>query len=152
VNRALQRARATLAARENDELEASFADAEMDVAQSALLARYIDAFERYDVTSLVALLHEDVVMSMPPYPLWLTGPTEVGKWFLGRGIGCKGSRVVTTQANGRFAMGTYRVDPNGGWAPWSIQIVEVRGDKIGALNSFLDTKLFELFGLPAHLS
>ena len=48
-------------------------------AQEALLARYVDAFERYDITSLVALLHEDAVMSMPPYDFWLAGRRRDGQ-------------------------------------------------------------------------
>jgi len=90
-------------------------------------------------------------MSMPPFPLWLVGPEQIGAWFLGKGIGCEGSRIVATAANGLPAFGTYRIDPAGGWAPWSIQVIEVEGDKIAALNSFLDTNLFATFGLPAHL-
>src|SRR5216117_3119350 len=59
VNSALQRARATLAARDLDAGRAPVVDAE----QQALLARYVDAFERYDISGLVSLLHEDVVQS-----------------------------------------------------------------------------------------
>jgi RNA polymerase sigma-70 factor, ECF subfamily len=151
VNSALQRARATLADRNLDEADAMAAVANMPDDQQALLASYVDAFERYDVSLLVTLLHDDAIMSMPPYPLWLVGPEDIGAWFLGTGIGCKGSRMVATAANGMAAFGTYRIDPNGGWKPWSIQVIEVKGDKIAALNSFLDTNLFEIFGLPAHL-
>jgi len=151
VNSALQRARATLAERALDEDDAHTATQEITAEQQVLLANYVDAFERYDVSRLVTLLHDDVVMSMPPFPLWLVGPDDVAAWFLGKGIGCKGSRIVATTANGLPAFGTYRVDPAGGWAPWSIQVIEIEGDKIAALNSFLDTNLFATFGLPAHL-
>ena len=151
VNSALQRARATLAERALDEDDARRSANDITAEQQALLANYVDAFERYDVSRLVTLLHEDAVMSMPPFPLWLVGAAEIAAWFLGKGIGCKGSRIVATTANGLPAFGTYRVDPDGGWAPWSIQIIEIEGDKISALNSFLDTNLFTTFGLPAHL-
>ena len=151
VNSALQRARATLAERALDEDDARRSANDITAEQQALLANYVDAFERYDVSRLVTLLHEDAVMSMPPFPLWLVGADEIAAWFLGKGIGCKGSRIVATTANGLPAFGTYRVDPDGGWAPWSIQIIEIEGDKISALNSFLDTNLFTTFGLPAHL-
>jgi RNA polymerase sigma-70 factor (ECF subfamily) len=60
VNSALQRARATLAERDVDASESGPADA----SQRALLARYIDAFERYEIEALVDLLREDAVMSM----------------------------------------------------------------------------------------
>jgi len=142
VNSALQRARATL---DTSRSEAVSAD------QQALLARYVDAFERYDISSLVTLLRDDVVMSMPPYDFWLQGPVEMSKWFLGVGIGCRGSRLVATAANGCAAFGSYKSDPQGGHAPWSIQVIEVSGDDIVGHHNFLDTNLFGAFGLPAHL-
>ena len=96
VNSALQRARATLAANQvtaTDTLEP------LDSEQLALLARYVDAFERYDLDSLTSLLHEDATLSMPPLQLWLRGPAEIRAWMLGTGIGCRGSRLVPTVAN-----------------------------------------------------
>src|SRR5207253_1869471 len=63
VNSALQRARATLAERDIEETDVRTEDAE----QQELLARYVDAFERYDIESLVAILREDAVMTMPPF-------------------------------------------------------------------------------------
>jgi RNA polymerase sigma-70 factor (ECF subfamily) len=149
VNSALQRARATLAARhvDADTVHASPVDPE----QQALLARYVDAFERYDIESLVSLLHEDAVMSMPPYDFWLRGATEMGRWFLGTGIGCKGSRLLPTAANGGIAFGSYRVDPDGGHVPFALQVIEISGERIVGHHNFLDTALFAAFGLPAHL-
>ncbi|MEA2685849.1 MAG: polymerase sigma-70 factor, subfamily [Actinomycetota bacterium] len=149
VNSALQRARATLAAR-----AASSTTPEPEVVsaeQQALLARYVDAFERYDIASLVSLLHEDAVMSMPPYDFWIRGPVEMGRFFLGAGIGCEGSRLIPVMANGTAAFGSYKIDPAGGFAPWSIQVIEISGDRIVGHHNFLDTSLFPIFGLPAHL-
>jgi RNA polymerase sigma-70 factor (ECF subfamily) len=149
VNSALQRARATLARRN---LDADVVHpSEVDPAQQALLARYVDAFERYDITSLVALLHEDAVLSMPPYDFWLRGPVEMGRWFLGNGIGCRGSRLLPVRANGGMALASYRVDPAGGHTPFAIQIIEISGARIIGCHNFLDTSLFAAFGLPAHL-
>jgi RNA polymerase sigma-70 factor (ECF subfamily) len=147
VNSALQRARATLASRD---LSAGTGQT-MDADQQDLLARYVDAFERYDIERLVALLHEDAIQSMPPYAMWMRGRDEIGRWFLGAGIGCAGSRLIATEANGCPAFGQYRVDPNGGHTPWAIQVIEVSGDRISAFNAFLDTNLFPAFGLPTHL-
>jgi RNA polymerase sigma-70 factor, ECF subfamily len=147
VNSALQRARATLADSQHDAAEVHSADPQ----QQALLARYVDAFERYDITELVTLLHDDAIMSMPPFDLWLRGPQEMSRWFLGRGIGCRGSRLVVTAANGSYAFGSYRPDPNGGHSPWAIQIIELSGDRIVGHHSFVDPSLFAAFGLPAHL-
>ena len=149
VNSALQRARATLAERD---VESSTSANAIDAQQQALLARYVDAFERYDIESLVALLHEDAVMTMPPYDFWLHGPEQMGAWFLGGGSACRGSRLVaTTGANGCSAFGSYRVDPAGGWTPWAVQVIEISGDRIVGHHNFLDTSLFATFGLPAHL-
>src|SRR5437763_5719279 len=147
VNSALQRARATLAARDLDETDVRTGDAE----QQDLLARYVDAFERYDIESLVSLLREDAVMSMPPFDFWLQGPEEMGRFFLGAGIGCQGSRLIATAANGSYAFGSYQPDPAGGPTPSAVQVIEISGDRIVGHHNFLDTNLFEAFGLPAHL-
>ncbi len=146
VNSALQRARATMTARD---IAATTRPVAPD--QKELLERYVTAFERYDISSLVALLRDDVVMSMPPYDLWLKGRDEVAAWHLGPGIACKGSRMVPTWANGSAAFGQYRVDPAGGWAPWALQVLEIDGDQIVGLNAFVDPRHFAVFGLPAHL-
>jgi RNA polymerase sigma-70 factor (ECF subfamily) len=148
VNSALQRARATLATRD----VASTRDAMSDADQRVLVARYVDAFERYDIESLVKLLHDDAEMSMPPYDFWLHGPVEMGRWFLGEGSGCKGSRLVATAANGGFAFGSYRVDPDGGHVAFALQLIEMAGGKIVGHHNFLDTRLFAAFGLPDHLA
>jgi len=147
VNSALQRARATLAERDVDAVGSATVDAD----QRALLARYVDAFERYDITALVSLLHDDAIMSMPPYDLWLRGPVEMGRWFLGQGCGCRGSHLVATVANGGPAFGSYHPDGQGGFEPFALQVIEISGDRIVGHHNFLDTRLFAAFGLPAHL-
>jgi len=147
VNSALQRARATLASRNVDAGHSPPVSAD----QQALLARYVDAFERYDIPLLVSLLHEDAVMTMPPYDFWLRGPVEMGRWFLGKGIVCRGSRLVATAANGCGAFAAYHSDPAGGHHAWSIQVIEISADRIVGHHNFLDTNLFTAFGLPTHL-
>jgi RNA polymerase sigma-70 factor, ECF subfamily len=147
VNSALQRARATLATTNVDEPAEP-----MDDAQRALLARYVDAFERYDMDKLTSLLHHDATWSMPPYELWLQTHEDVVKWCLGPGIGCQGSRLIPTMANGSPAFGQYKPDPNGGHAPWALQVLEISGGGIAGITFFLDTaRFFPLFGLPLHL-
>jgi RNA polymerase sigma-70 factor (ECF subfamily) len=150
VNSALQRARATLASTDLAETD-TFRP--MDDAQQALLDRYVDAFERYDMESLTSLLHEDATMSMPPFPLWLQGPADIAAWHLGIGGECRGSRLVPTVANGSPAFGQYRPSgPGGRHEPWALQVIEMRDGKIVGLNAFLDTEhLFPLFGLPSRL-
>jgi RNA polymerase sigma-70 factor, ECF subfamily len=146
VNSALQRARATLANRDTGDSQTPVSE-----DQRELLERYVDAFERYDISSLVSLLRDDVVMSMPPYDFWLSGPDQMAEWFVGEGKGCRGSRLIAVQANGMAAFASYKPDPVGGHAPWSIQLLEISGDRIVGHHNFLDTTLFDLFGLPAHL-
>ncbi len=147
VNSALQRARATLADSGVTDEEAAEPE---DDAQRALLARYVDAFERYDLDSIVALLHEDVEQSMPPYELWLRGTLDIRKWWLGPGIGCRGSRLIPTVANSLPAFGQYKPSgPGGSHEPWALQVIEPSGDRIARMTFFLDTaRLFPLFGLP----
>ena len=146
VNSALQRARATLADRDVDA-----SPQRVDDEQQELLARYVDAFERYDIDSLVTLLHDDAVQSMPPYALWLRGRDEMGKWYLGQGIGCKGSRLLATAANGCPAFASYRPQGPGIWEPFALQIIETSGGRISAIHNFLYPELFPAFGLPTRL-
>ncbi|MFO0749532.1 MAG: sigma-70 family RNA polymerase sigma factor [Myxococcota bacterium] len=147
VNSALQRARATLATRNLGEAIAS-----LSAEQTALVDRYVDAFERYDVATLTSLLHQDAVLSMPPYTLWLQGPEVIGTWLSGRGIGCKGSRLVRTMASGQPAFGQYRVHEDGRYRAWAMVVLELGGDRVTAMTSFLDTEaLFPIFGLPLEL-
>lgn len=147
VNSALQRARASLATTDTGATTPL-----SDEEQQALLARYVDAFERYDMDKLTSLLHEDATWSMPPYQLWLQTHTDVVNWCLGPGIGCKDSKLIATSANGAPAYGQYKPSPDGGWEPWSLQVLEISGGQITGICFFLDTEnFFPLFGLPARL-
>ena len=148
VNSALQRARATLS-----QVRKSGTPTEpMDEERAALLARYVDAFERYDMDSLTSLLHEDATWNMPPYDLWLQTHADIRYWCLGPGIGCRGSRLISTTANGSPAFGQYKPSPTGGLEPWSIQVLEITDGRISGITFFLDTqRFFPLFGLPPHL-
>jgi RNA polymerase sigma-70 factor (ECF subfamily) len=148
VNSALQRARATL---EEADIDVSGPAAVDDEERKDLLAKYVDAFERYDIEALVSLLHDDATFTMPPYQLWLQGPTEIFKWFFGQGIGCKDSRVLLTSANGRPAYGSYKPAGEGLWKAWGIVIPEAADGKISAVNQFIYPELFPLFGLPTEL-
>ena len=149
VNSALQRARTTLGGLDFDTGRALDP---LDDDDKELLKRYVDAFERYDIESLVALLREDATQTMPPYLMWLHGRADISRWLLGPGIGCRGSRLVPIMANASPALAQYRPAADGdGFEPFSIQVMEVSGGTITRLNHFLDTSLFALFGLPRRL-
>jgi RNA polymerase sigma-70 factor (ECF subfamily) len=164
VNSALQRARATLASADL----AADPIKPMDEEQRTLLARYVEAFERYDITALTSLLHDDATLNMPPLPLWLRGTAEISDWMLGHGCGCAGSRLVPTVANGMPAFGQYRpaatadqtawggarpaAPEDRGWLPWALVVLEISAGRIKGISNFLDTDaLFPLFGLPDRL-
>jgi RNA polymerase sigma-70 factor, ECF subfamily len=151
VNSALQRARATL---EASNVSAADTPPSVDKADAALLARYVEAFERYDMDALTSLIHEDATQSMPPYDLWLSGREDILSWWVGPGAGCRGSRVIpTVAANGAPAFGQYKPSATGeGYEPWALQVLELSGRRIVEFTFFLDTEtLFPLFGLPPRL-
>jgi RNA polymerase sigma-70 factor (ECF subfamily) len=150
VNSALQRARATLAA-----LDASLEDPmpPLGEADRALLERYVEAFERYDIEELTSLIQEDARQSMPPYDMWLRGRNDILGWWFGPGIGCRGSRVLPAgSANSRPAFAQYKPDGEGGFEPWALQVLELSAGSVSEFTFFLDTaRIFPLFGLPPRL-
>jgi RNA polymerase sigma-70 factor (ECF subfamily) len=148
VNSALQRARATL---EASGVTSADTTASVDAADEELLARYVKAFEDYDMDALTTLIKEDAIQSMPPFDMWLRGRDDILGWWVGPGAGCRGSRVIpTVAANGAPAFGQYKPSESGeGYEPWALQVVEIEDGRIVELTFFLDTEtLFPLFGLP----
>ncbi|SBT53390.1 sigma-70 family RNA polymerase sigma factor [Micromonospora auratinigra] len=148
VNSALQRARATLAEVRGDRPAGGPG---LDPSDRDLLDRYVDAFVRYDIDALVALLHSDAVQSMPPYAMWLRGAADIGRWMTGPGAECRGSRLVRVAANGGPGLAQYRSDPAGGHRAFSIQVLDVADGRIVRLSHFLEPDLFARFGLPLRL-
>jgi RNA polymerase sigma-70 factor, ECF subfamily len=153
VNSALQRARATLQDRNVSLASPTAEPARLSDEEVQLLGRYVDAFHRYDVDELASLLREDALFSMPPYTLWLQGPTAVSAWLSGRGAGCRGSKLVPVNANGQPAFAQYKPGSDGtSHEAWALAVLELQGDRIASWTSFLDTEtLFPLFGLPLTL-
>jgi len=154
VNSALQRARATL-----DELALADDEAPIrpeDEDERRLLEQYLEAFAEYDIDRIVALLRYDVVFDMPPLTLWIRGAEESGRFMLGPGAACAGSKLIAVNANGFPAFASYKPDPeNGDWSPWSLTILEptvVDGRAvISGVHNFLQPfmpDVFRSFGLP----
>jgi len=151
INSALQRARATMAG-----LPAEHVTRPLDADTAELVSRYTEAFEHYDIDTLVTLLHDDAIQTMPPFELWIRGAHDIGAWMVEPGpSACRGSRLVATSANGCPAFGQYRVDPAGGYAPWALQVLEISDGRVAEMHFFLHLgdpeRLFASFGLPAHI-
>jgi RNA polymerase sigma-70 factor (ECF subfamily) len=145
VNSALQRARATL-----EDRRLTMSDLNSSEVDSELLARYLDAFQRYDMAALTELITADAIQSMPPYSHWLRGRDEILRWWVGPGSGCRGSLLIPTAANGAPAFGQYRPSgPGGAFEPWSLHVLNIKEGQIVEFTFFLDTaRFFPLFGLP----
>jgi len=147
INSALQRARATIEDLDTGEIPATTSERE-------LLDRYVDAFQRYDMQALTALIHEDATQSMPPYELWLSGREHIFSFWVGPGAACRGSRVLAAgKANGLPAFGQYKPSESGsGYDPWALQVLDVRDGRVAEFTFFLATpRIFPLFGLPERL-
>jgi RNA polymerase sigma-70 factor (ECF subfamily) len=148
VNSALQRARATL---DELDLESTGPAAVDDDEKQEFLARYVDAFERYDIGALVTLLRNDVTFNMPPLQLWLQGPDQVAKWMLGPGAGCANARLRVTSANGCPAVGIYKTTDGKVWEPFNIAVLDVAESGIAGITHFIYPELFPAFGLPTRI-
>jgi RNA polymerase sigma-70 factor (ECF subfamily) len=148
IKSALQRARATLATTDLASTEPPASDKERRV----LLDRYVDAFQRYDIDALIAILHEDATLSMPPHELWLRGVEDIREWWLRETTACRSSLLVPASSNGSPAFAQYR--PSGPGRPheaFAIQVVELSGDRIANIHAFVDPRLFSLFDVPTSL-
>jgi RNA polymerase sigma-70 factor, ECF subfamily len=147
VNSGLQRARARLddvSAAEDRIAEPS------DPATRALIDQYVAAFETADVPALTRLLTDQVVMEMPPVPLWFVGPRHYGQ-FIDRVYRMNGPhwRMLRTTANGQPAVGAYVRHDTDAYQAHTLQVFSVTPSGISRNVVFWDPHLFELFGLPA---
>ncbi len=137
VNSALQRARETLDARASKWKPRVTDD---DDATRALVARYVEAWERADASLLVALLHDDATLSMPPMPLWLMGPRDIAQSIaemVFAHVKPGTFRFERTTANASPALVMYK---NG--ALESLHVLSIVGDRIAAIDAFLDPRMF----------
>lgn len=148
VNSALQRARASLAARQPDPFDAADPG---DAAQRDLLRRYVTAFEAHDIAALKAILREDAVASMPPVRWRLAGGGAIAA-LMGASDSCAGARLVPCRMNGARGFGQYRPGDDGVLRPFALVAVQVRGGQVAQIVTFLGTQhRFGEFGLPDSL-
>jgi RNA polymerase sigma-70 factor, ECF subfamily len=149
VNSALQRARAALAGLPEHQRPGN-----VEPENTELLAKYVDAFQRYDMKALVKLLREDALQTMPPFEMWIQGADAITEWMVQPGpSACANSLLVPVRANGVRGWAQYKPDPEqGGYTPWALQVHEVTDGKISRMNFFLDTeRVFPLFGLRTKI-
>jgi len=149
VNSALQRAHAQMADRG---LTEDTVESNLDAGQQQLLERYVDAFWRKDIDSIVGLLTAEATWDMPPFTSWFKGAENIG-WLIGNECpgGALDMPMLETQANGQPAYGLYMRTPAGDFAPFQLQVLELDGDKVRHVTAFFDHALFETFGLPDRL-
>ena len=151
VNSALQRARATLdSARPADSVAAR---PRLDDRQRQILDRFIDAWQRCDIDALAALLREDVILSMPPELVRITGRAEVTRFFATVPAGGRLDtiRLVRTRANGHPALAAYLPDKSARCRGYGIMVFAITSEDIATITGFPSPDLFERFGLPVIL-
>jgi len=150
VNSALQRARKTISQARLRSRELCTMDAKPD---RELLARYVDAFERFDIDELVALFHEEGCMSMPPFEMWVRSKDDLFKFFALTRWHCQGSRFLPVTVNGGYpAFAQYMPSDNDHTlVPWGIHVIETKDGKILHIQNFINTKLFTRLGLPGKI-
>lgn len=147
VNSALKRARAGLQSSVDERERAPAPDSP---SEQALVTEFVRAYESGDVDALVALLTNDIFVSMPPIPLEYRGLEVVTRLFAG--IFGSGRRVdlVPTRANGQPAFGAYLRAGTGIRHGSGLFVLTLTGDRICAFTRF-DSSVFPWFGLPQSL-
>jgi RNA polymerase sigma-70 factor (ECF subfamily) len=152
VNSALQRARTTVDRRRPEPTQPAALRALGDGRVRTLAQRYATAWEAGDVDAIVALLSDDATYSMPPRAEWYRG-TEAIRAFIAEGPLTLQWRFLETHANGQLAFGTYAWDPGrGAHVAVGLDLLAVRGTRIGEVVSFLEPQIFPAFGLPLELT
>ena len=152
VNSALQRARETISSRLPDHSQQDELRRLGDDRLREFVSRLVGAFEHGQVAAIVALLAEDAVFSMPPYPAWYQGRERVADSWLMPQDSPTGLRFASTRANGQLALGVYKLDAARKlYMPNSLEVFGLRGELISEVTSFRDPALVRAFGLPDTL-
>jgi RNA polymerase sigma-70 factor (ECF subfamily) len=152
VNSLLQRARAQLDAVGPSQDDRIAAPEEPEARD--LLDRYIAAFEAYDIDTLVQLFTADAIWEMPPFPDWYVGPEAIGRLSREK---CPAERpgdmrLLPITANGQPAAAMYMRDKETGrHLPFQLHVLDVKPGGVSHVVAFLDSSLFEKFGLPDAL-
>ena len=114
------------------------------------MAKFVSAYESADLDALVALLTDDVFMSMPPVPLEYEGRDVVARFCAGIFRSGRKFELVRTRANGQPAFGAYLRAPTGIGHGTGLFVLTLAGDRICAMTRF-DNSVLPWFGLPRSL-
>lgn len=149
INSALQRARETL----KQPLEHKPTPSRLNEQLSALLARYVAAWEAADSAALIAVLREDVALTMPPIPVWYSGRVDVKMFldgYLFRGPEMRRMKLMPAQINGSPSFVAYQMDESGVYRASALHILTIENGEITEINDYLsfDGQLISKLGLP----
>ena len=149
VNSALQRAHAQLAEKQ---LSLGTVEDELTPELERMLDRYVAAFWAKDVSALVTMLAHDAVWEMPPFTGWYAGAENISRLIETQCPGgARDMAMLRTTANGQPAFGLYMRRPEGDFAPFHLQVLQLVGGQVTHVAAFFEASLFETFGLPATL-
>jgi RNA polymerase sigma-70 factor (ECF subfamily) len=121
---------------------------EAGAVDRALLERYVRAWEKGDLDAIIALLHDDVTLSMPPSPTWICGRPGVGRFLTNRvseAIREHRFRTAVIEANGQIGAGFYRLGDDGTGTFFALQVLEARDARIRVIDHFMTGSSHEAF-------
>ena len=150
VNSALKRARAGLQRRLPSIAEREPAPAPDSPSEQAIVAEFVRAYESGDLDDLVALLTDDVFLSMPPFPLEYEGRDVVARFYASMIGSGRRFDLVPTRANGQPAFGAYLRASTGIRHGTGLLVLTLTGDRICSVTRF-DNSVLPWFGLPRSL-
>jgi RNA polymerase sigma-70 factor (TIGR02960 family) len=150
VNSALKRARGSLQLRLPPTADREPAPAPESASEQAIVAKFVAAWESADLDALVALLTDDVFVSMPPMPFEYEGRDVVGRFCASLFRAGRRFDLVPTRANGQPAFGAYLRAPTGIRHGIGLYVLTLTGDRICAMTRF-DNSVLPWFGLPRSL-
>jgi len=150
VNSALKRARASLQRRLPSIAEREPAPAPDSPSEQAIVAEFVRAYESGDLNDLVALLTDDVFLSMPPFPLEYEGRDVVARFYASMIGSGRRFDLVPTRANGQPAFGAYLRASTGIRHGTGLLVLTLTGDRICSVTRF-DNSVLPWFGLPRSL-
>jgi RNA polymerase sigma-70 factor (ECF subfamily) len=157
VNSALQRARPVLRDHLPERRTEWAPSSDPTVEEQALLAKYMEAFERADPAALAALMHEDIRITMPPYPFWFSGRADATRSLAGNltpeGEAYRGEwQFLVAGLNRQPALAAYLREPGERlYLPFGFDVFRIEDGLIAEMVAFEITD-FPRFGLPDHLA